>query len=119
MLNAGIEQRVAEKSEALNEQLAQTRAARDAAETADRSKSRFLAAASHDLRQPLHALGLFAARLGDRTRDPEDTALVQRITTSVASPRVAVLRAPRHFQLEAGVVAAEPRAMALGPLFSG
>ena len=76
MLNAGLEQRVAEKSEALNEQLAQTRAARDAAEAADRSKSRFLAAASHDLRQPLHALGLFSARLGDRTRDPEDTALI-------------------------------------------
>ena len=117
VLNAGLEQRVAEKSEALNEQLAQTRAARDAAETADRSKSRFLAAASHDLRQPLHALGLFAARLGDRTRDPEDTALVQRITTSVASLESLFSALLDISKLEAGVVAAEPRAMALGPLF--
>ena len=32
-------------------------------EQANRDKSRFLAAASHDLRQPMHALGLFAASL--------------------------------------------------------
>ena len=116
-LNTGLEQRVAEKSEALNEQLAQTRAARDAAESADRSKSRFLAAASHDLRQPLHALGLFAARLADRTRDPEDTALVQRITTSVASLESLFSALLDISKLEAGVVAAEPCAMALEPLF--
>lgn len=36
---------------------------RDAAERASTAKSRFLAAASHDLRQPLHALSLFAADL--------------------------------------------------------
>ena len=32
-------------------------------ELANMAKSRFLAAASHDLRQPLHALGLFVAQL--------------------------------------------------------
>ena len=37
-------------------------AAQEAAEQADRDKSRFLAAASHDLRQPLHAMGLFRRR---------------------------------------------------------
>lgn len=37
--------------------------ARDSAEQANHAKSRFLAAASHDLRQPLHALSLFSATL--------------------------------------------------------
>ncbi len=37
--------------------------ARAAAETANRAKSQLLAAASHDLRQPLHALGLYVAAL--------------------------------------------------------
>ena len=36
---------------------------RDRAQAADQAKSRFLAAASHDLRQPIHALGLFVAGL--------------------------------------------------------
>jgi signal transduction histidine kinase len=41
---------------------------KDAAERASKAKSRFLAAASHDLRQPLHALSLFAADLQHRVR---------------------------------------------------
>lgn len=43
--------------------------ARDRAEEASRAKSHFLAAASHDLRQPLHALSLYSAALSLRTPD--------------------------------------------------
>ena len=118
MLNAGLERRVAEKSEALATQLKETRAARDAAETANRAKTRFLAAASHDLRQPLHALGLFAARLSDRVRDPEDAALAQRISTSVASLESLFSALLDISRLEAGAVAADVRAFALDPLFA-
>jgi signal transduction histidine kinase len=116
-LNTSLERRVAEKSEALEEQLEQTRAARDAAEAANHAKTRFLAAASHDLRQPLHALGLFAARLGDRTRDPDDAALVHRIETSVSSLDSLFSALLDVSKLEAGAVATESRAMALNPLF--
>jgi signal transduction histidine kinase len=57
--------------------------ARAVAETANRSKSQFFAAASHDLRQPLHALGLFVAALSSRIRYPEVSNIVANINQSV------------------------------------
>jgi signal transduction histidine kinase len=69
--------------EALSRQRALAEQARVDAEAANRAKSQFLAAASHDLRQPLHALGLFAAALRERAREPETQALVSNINFSV------------------------------------
>jgi signal transduction histidine kinase/ActR/RegA family two-component response regulator len=45
------------------ELIVQLRQEKERAESASRSKSQFLAAASHDLRQPTHALGLYIATL--------------------------------------------------------
>ena len=50
---------------------------------ANRAKTQFFAAASHDLRQPLHALGLFAEALRQKSRDDEATQLVNSINGSV------------------------------------
>jgi two-component system, sensor histidine kinase len=47
------------------------RAAKESAEAASRAKSQFLAAASHDLRQPVQALGLFTAALQAMARRPQ------------------------------------------------
>jgi len=58
---------------------------KDAAERASIGKSKFLAAASHDLRQPLHALSLFANALGERIRYPEVRRIVDNIQASVQS----------------------------------
>jgi signal transduction histidine kinase len=52
-------------------------------ELANAAKSRFLAAASHDLRQPLHALGLFLARLRAETNREERERLLGRIDAAV------------------------------------
>jgi CheY-like chemotaxis protein len=50
----------------------------------DDARSRFLAA-SHDLRQPLHALGLFVAQLRGLPGDPEQKQIVERIDTAVST----------------------------------
>lgn len=57
--------------------------ARRAAEAANRAKTQFFAAASHDLRQPLHAMGLFAEALRQRSHDAEVASLVNSINESV------------------------------------
>jgi signal transduction histidine kinase/CheY-like chemotaxis protein len=62
---------------------AEADAARRAAEAASRAKTQFFAAASHDLRQPLHAMGLFAEALRQRSHDPEVASLVNSINESV------------------------------------
>jgi signal transduction histidine kinase/CheY-like chemotaxis protein len=54
-------------------------------QAANLSKSRFLAVASHDLRQPLHALNLFAAQLRSEKDQAERDRLAVRIDTAVAN----------------------------------
>lgn len=54
-------------------------------ELANLAKSRFLATASHDLRQPLHALGLFVAQLRQRVNADERRRIVERIEAAVAA----------------------------------
>ena len=58
-------------------------AARQEAEVANRAKTQFFTAASHDLRQPLHAMGLFAEALRQRVHEPEVANLVNSINASV------------------------------------
>ncbi len=57
--------------------------ARREAEVANRAKTQFFTAASHDLRQPLHAMGLFAEALRQRVHEPEVAQLVNSINESV------------------------------------
>src|SRR5215470_13037252 len=68
---------------ALQAQTAAADRARAAAEAANLGKTRFLAAASHDLRQPLHAMALFAATLSAKARDLDLRSLVRSINASV------------------------------------
>jgi signal transduction histidine kinase/ActR/RegA family two-component response regulator len=54
-------------------------------EAANQAKSRFVAAASHDLRQPLHALGLFVAQLHGRLRAAERSQIISRIEEALSA----------------------------------
>ncbi|WP_088281351.1 hybrid sensor histidine kinase/response regulator [Ideonella sp. A 288] len=58
-------------------------AERDAAARADVEKSRFLAIASHDLRQPVHALALFTATLHKRMKSSPDEPLVRNMVRAI------------------------------------
>lgn len=74
-----------ETREALKIEKAAAEIAREEADRANRAKSRFLAAASHDLRQPMHALTLFVTALKESPEGPDAHRLVDRIVDSVAA----------------------------------
>lgn len=84
--NEGLEQRVAERTgelSLLNQALGEAKAH---AETANQSKTRFLAAVSHDLMQPLNAARLFSAALSHHNNLPRDASeLVQHLDSSLRS----------------------------------
>src|SRR5262249_16889751 len=82
-------------------------------EMADRYKSHFLASASHDLRQPLHALNLFVAQMQTEKKPAARKRLVSRIDAAVAAvnePFEAVLDMTK---LEAGMLQANPAEFAV------
>ncbi len=81
--NATLEKRVRDRTEELtrlNSELAQ---AKIFAEEANISKTRFLAAASHDILQPLNAARLYATSLVERKSGGEDSRLVENIDDSL------------------------------------
>lgn len=91
-------------------------AAKQAAEDANLAKSRFLAAASHDLRQPLHAVGILMSALSARLTTDRQHAIAGQINDclqTVTGLFDALLDISR---LDAGVVAPQPVDLPLGPL---
>ncbi|WP_287876652.1 hybrid sensor histidine kinase/response regulator [Aquitalea sp.] len=97
----------------LREQTGRAAEALHEAEEANRAKLVFLASASHDLRQPMHALGLFLATLKTTTLNPRQQELLEHIEAS-ASAACEMLDTLLDFsKLEAGVIEARPRQVAL------
>jgi signal transduction histidine kinase/ActR/RegA family two-component response regulator len=82
-------------------------AARRAAEQANAAKTRFLAAASHDLRQPIHALGLLLATLADRVRDEGAIPVLKQIDGAVDAVDSMLNSLLDISKLDAGVVRPE------------
>ncbi len=115
-LNTRLEQRVAEQGLALTQAVDDMRAARDAAEDADRAKTRFLAAASHDLRQPAHALSLYMAALRSEPLPPPQEELVQRMSGSLSALESMFSLLLDISQIEGGGLVPAPEVFEIAPL---
>ena len=105
-----LEQRIATATQALREK-------KEEAETATLAKSRFLAAASHDLRQPMHALGMFVARLAQLPHDAPTTHLIGNLEASVQALQDLLDGLLDVSRLEAQAVQVQLRPFALADLF--
>ncbi len=81
--NESLERRVAERTEELLHVNAELQRAKAEAEAANASKTRFLAAASHDILQPLNAARLYATSLVERDRTAGQPELAENIDASL------------------------------------
>ncbi len=96
--------------------LAET-ARRDAVE-ANQAKSRFLAAASHDLRQPVHALGLFASALRPHVAAGQGLDIVDKIESSITSTESMFNALLDISRLDPGILMPDIKAVAVGELLN-
>jgi len=91
---------------------------KEEAEAATRAKTMFLAAASHDLRQPTHALGMFTARLKQLTLNPEADELANYLQASVNSMQDLLDGLLDISRLESGTVNVATRETPLAPILN-
>jgi CheY-like chemotaxis protein len=87
------------------------------AERANAAKTRFLAAASHDLRQPIHALGLSFATLADKVRNVESQPLIEQVEGSITAVDTMLRALLDISKLDAGVVSPNPEPVSVACLF--
>ncbi|HEY3811582.1 MAG TPA: hybrid sensor histidine kinase/response regulator [Caulobacteraceae bacterium] len=89
---------------------------KERAESANAAKTSFLAAASHDLRQPLHALGMFVAALERQPMGPGARGLTGQIDESLDAMNGLLDALLDVSQLDAGVVHPRPSVFPIQPL---
>lgn len=106
----GLEQRVSERTHALSEVNRQL-------DRATRDKTRFLAAASHDLLQPLHAARLFAAAL-ERSASGDQARLAGGVSNAIVAAEELLRALLDISKIDAGGVQPRPEPLALGPFLS-
>ena len=110
-----------ENVDLIGELRSRTRAAQEAraaAESANRAKSQLLAAASHDLRQPLHALGLYVAALAAQPGDSAWRELVASVQAAAETLDGEFEHLLDLSRLEAGALVPELDDVPLAPLLA-
>lgn len=91
---------------------------REEAERANAAKTRFLATASHDLRQPMHSIGLLVGVLRDRLGDAGQRALAEKVEASVSTMESLFESLLDISKLDAGGVRPQVEAIDAGALFA-
>lgn len=102
----------------LAEESRQANLAREQAEEANRAKTHFLAAASHDLRQPLHAMGLFVEALSRSDLSSEQAQVLKHLRSASDSSSEMLGTLLDYSRLEAGAVKVKPKPFALHNLLA-
>lgn len=105
--------RLEERSQQLIEQL---QVARESAELSLREKNLFLSTASHDLRQPIHAMSLLVEAITWRNKDPDLAPLLADLKTGMGSMNFMFTSLLDLSKLEAGVVHQRSEAVSLPEL---
>ena len=95
------------------------RSAREEAQRAERAKGRFLATASHDLRQPLQAVSLLNGVMRRRATDPDLTAALTQQAEAVGTIGRLINALLDISKLESGSIKPEPRDFAVATLLTG
>lgn len=108
-----LERRVEERTAELVEVNRQLVEAKNEAETANRSKTSFIASASHDLLQPLNAARLFVSALDGMTMPERQASLVQQASTALDSVEELLEALFEISRLDAGAVQPEIEPLAL------
>jgi Na+/proline symporter/CheY-like chemotaxis protein len=117
--NEGLEQRVVERTHELSQLNQALTEAKGVAEAANQSKTRFLAAVSHDLMQPLNAARLFSAALShqEEALPREAKELVRHLDSSLRSAEDLISDLLDISRLENGRITPERNAFVLNSLF--
>jgi signal transduction histidine kinase len=101
-----------------NEDLVQQlRSQIDVAARANQEKTRFVASAAHDLRQPLHALGMFCATLEQRLQNTPERPLVRNMMNAIESLEDSFGAMLDISRLDAGVVEPAPQTFPIRDVF--
>jgi len=117
--NEGLEQRVSERTQELSLLNQALTDAKSTAEAANQSKTRFLAAVSHDLMQPLNAARLFSAALSHQhdALPREAQELVHHLDSSLRSAEDLISDLLDISRLENGRITPDRNAFALSTLY--
>ncbi len=119
LVNETLEQRVQQRTVELREAITELEQARQVAEEANLSKTRFLAAASHDLLQPMNAASLFVSILRQQQEgtDDEQSQLVKRIDRSLKASEQLLSALLDISKLDSGMYDPEPESIRVPELF--